>query len=513
MVRILVFNRGGDYIGDVDEKRVVSAKLHEEVNGEHSLTLVTTQNVAYGEFDQFSTPSSDPKGARLVFNVPHNGEDKWREYIVAGVDSDHHIDGTIVYTYYCVWSIQEELQCVIVSAMPGIQTPVTAQDALAAILAGQTRWTVGTVTNTATGGASMYDRSAWDALSTLIETWGGEIDMSIAISQSSQRFYVSNRIINYYDAIGSSEAVHRFDFGFNLSQVRRSVDDAPYYSRITPRGKGEATENGGYGRKITIESVNYGRDYLVYDNGYKFGDVYPTLKVENSNCETPAELKTWAEGVIGDYCVPKVTYTVNAHKAFTTDGFDDGYTDISLGDVVQVVDEFFEGGLRFESRVMSVDIDLVDDSMSTVQISNAAKSVATKFSNLGSGGTNYSQPSVSSAIGGVEPVSTSSISVPDSTSTDICSISLPPGVWIVTGLIVYEMNATGRRSIRLSTTSRDQTNVPSHIMQLAVPSAATRISTTRCFTLANQATVYLVGGHGAGTTLTCSGKIEATKIG
>lgn len=507
-MRLLIYDRWGHSVDEIPENEIISAKQHEEINGEHSLTLVTTHKIR--------------KGYRLVFWLETRDGEKWYEYAIAGVDEEHYIGDTVIRTYYCPWSVQEDLQGMLISVMPGIQSPVSAQSALDSILAStQGRWT-GESRVSGRRGASMYDRSAWDALSTFIETWGGEIDVEIE-GDTRPGWGVVFRKVVHYDQIGKTEPQARFDFGGNVSSVRRTFSDAPMYSRMAPRGKGDATENGGYGRKITIASVNDGKDYLTrYSNNfYPFIDpwmspgIYPTLKVENSSCETPAQLKAWAESVLEAYCGVETTYTVEINRLA---GIDDDefstYRYLQLGDVVNVVDDSFGSEkIQIESRIVSIDRDLMDERNITYQISTSKKSIASKFSSLGGmNGTSYSNPSVSSAIGGVEPVSTSSINVRDSENTNICSLSLPAGVWMLCGQVAFPVNATGRRAAKISTTSGDSANVISTVVQDAVTGALTRCSTSRCLSFATQTTVYLIGYQTSNETLSCSGQFEATRL-
>lgn len=505
-MRIFINDRWGKPVAEIPENEIISAKQHEEINGEHSLTLVTTRKIR--------------KGYRLYFWLETRDGKKWYEYAIAGVDEEHYIGDTVIRTYYCPWSVQEDLQGMLISVMPGIQSPVSAQSALDSILAStQGRWT-GDSRVSGRRGASMYDRSAWDALSTLVETWGGEIDVEIEGDERGS-WGVEFRKVVHYGQIGKTEPQARFDFGGNVSSVRRTYSDAPLYSRLAPRGKGDATENGGYGRKITIASVNDGKDYLTRYNFYPFVDpwmwpgIYPTLKVENSNCETPAQLKAWAESVLDTYCGVETTYTVNIDRLA---GIDDdefsAYRNLQLGDVVQVIDDSFGSErIELESRIVSIDRDLLDERNITYQISTSKKSIASKFSSLGgTNGTSYSNPSVSSAIGGVEPVSTSGISASTGINTNICSLSLPAGVWMLCGQVAFPVNATGRRAAKISTTSGDSANVISTVVQDAVSGALTRCSTSRCLSFATQTPVYLIGYQTSGETLSCSGQFEATRI-
>ena len=367
MRRLMLYDRLGNSLGELSENDVFEAVLREEINGEHSLTITTTQVLE--------------KGIRLLYQ---DGRGKWREFAVAGVDAEHASGDRVIGTYYCVWSVQEDLQGVTVSVMPGVRNPVAAGTALTSLLSSQSRWGRGTVTNTATGGASMYDRSAWEALSVLVEVWGGEVDATITIGTQSG---VTGRAVDLYAKQGNQTALRRFDFAHDLQSVKRTLPDTPFYCRISPRGAGEETDAGGHGRKITIESVNSGKDYLEYSpmvdaaklpNGS--GYIYPTLIVENSDCKTPTDLKTWAQSVLAEYCVPKVTYEIDVLQA-GVEGVD--FTGVSLGDAVQVVDrKFSHEGIRIEGRVRSITTDLLNEHDISIVIGDAVESVSSKFAKV-----------------------------------------------------------------------------------------------------------------------------------
>lgn len=511
-MRILRFSKSSNaFLGEIQESQLISAKLREEINGEHSLALVTTQELS--------------KGERLLFRFGTTSL-KTYEYVVAGVDEEHVIGSTVMRTYYCVWSLQEDLQSVMVSVMPGVGTGswassgVTADAALKALLSTQTRWGIYDVDTLRYDRASMYDRTAWDALATFLETWGGEVREIISTNSNGS---VKSREIAVYRHIGSTTPVYRFDFGRDTTSVKRSFPDAPLYCRITPRGKGEATENGGYGRKVTIASVNSGKNYLEntavkYAYRIKNPDgtyIYPTLKVENPDCETPTQLLEWARGVLEYYTTPQIVYTVDVKRVVDVNTAYTLMDRLRLGDVVQVSDDFFGSTpLKLESRIVAIEYNLLDERDVVYTIGSSKESISTKFATLGGsgGGTSYSQPSVSSAIGGVEPVSTSGINTPTGENTNICSLSLPAGVWMLCGQVAFPVNATGRRAAKISTTSGDTANVISTVVQDAVSGALTRCSTSRCLSFAAQTTVYLIGYQTSNETLSCSGQFEATRI-
>lgn len=366
MVRVILFDRFGNPLGELSEDEVFGLVRTEKVNGEHSLTITTTRVLEKG----WRVLTCDARGI-------------WREHVVYGTDALHDSAERPFGSYYCVWSVQPDLMGTRVSAMPGVINPTTAALALDAALGGTDRWSRGTVTQTTTGGASMYDTDGWSAMGTLVETWGGEVDTTIGVGSAG----VVSRQVDLYDKQGDQSGRRRFDFGADIKSVRRRIEDGPLYCRITPRGRGEETEGGGYGRKITIESVNDGKDYLENSamvdlaklpDGHG-GWEYPTLEIENPDIETPAELKAWAQALLEESTVPKVTYEVDVMQ-LAREGAD--MHGVSLGDAVQVVDRKF-GGLRIAARVMEMTVNMLDEADAQLTIGQVADDLSTMFGGFG----------------------------------------------------------------------------------------------------------------------------------
>lgn len=364
--RVMLFTRRDAFIGELDPDTVFERTRTEEINGEHSLTVTTTAKLE--------------KGMR-VLTCDETG--KWREYVVVGVDELHDNGDTPIGTYFCEWSLKHDLLLTVVDAMPGTRTPVTAGVALAAALEGTSRWAVGTVTQNTSGGASMYYMSGWEALGVVVETWGGEIDADIGIDTKEG---VISRSVSLYAAQGEQTVKRRFDYSHDLMGIRRKVSDEPVPCRILPRGKGEETESGGYGRKVTIESVNSGKNYLQNDDAaaaYRVPDgsggwEYPTIIVENGDMETPADLKAWAESVLEGYTTPKVTYEADVMQ-LSQAGMD--VQGIALGDAVQCVDrEFGTDGLRIQGRVVRLVTNELDPSDNQVTIGYVSEGLSGRFS-------------------------------------------------------------------------------------------------------------------------------------
>lgn len=365
--RIVAYSPNDAFLFELSPNDVFDCRRIEEVNGQHSLSITTSKVL--------------DKETRLLMQ---DETSKWREWVVAGTDAEHAESLAAVGTYFCVWSLQHDLSVTVVSRMPGAQVPVTAAVALEAALSSTERWVVGTVTQTTSGGASMYMRSAWEALGVLTEVWGGEVDADITVDSQG----AISRAVSLYSQQGQQTATRRFDFGADIQSIRRTVSDEPMPCRIIPLGKGEETESGGVGRKITIESVNDGKNYLQNDSVASVvrlpkptsGWEYPTKIIENSDCDTPAKLLAWAQSVLEDETTPKVTYEASVVQLAVA-GMD--VHGVQLGDAVQVVDRAFSPeGIRISGRVMRIDSSEIDPTDVQLTIGNLSETLAGRFGSL-----------------------------------------------------------------------------------------------------------------------------------
>ena len=365
MLRVMLYDRFDQPLGELSENEVFGLVRTERINGEHSLKITTTRVLE--------------KGQRIL---TCDARGKWREHVVYGTDALHDSGEKPFGEYYCVWSVQHDLVGTRISAMPGVQNPVAAAVALTAALSGTERWAIGTVTNTNTGGASMYDTDGWSGLSTLVNVWGGEIDATIEVGSTG----VTARKVDLYSMQGDQDAKRRFDFGADIKSVRRKMDDSALYCRITPRGMG-AESGAGYGRKITIESVNDGKDYLENQDMVPLAKLpdgnggweYPTLEVENSECTTPQELLDWALSVLEYYTVPRITYVIDVLQ-LAQEGVD--MHGVSLGDAVHIVDRKFGDGLRTSGRVVQTVVNMLDEADMQVTVGCIGNDIADVIANM-----------------------------------------------------------------------------------------------------------------------------------
>ena len=374
MVRIIVHDHADAYVCEMDPAQVASATIIEAVNGEHSLTITTAQELG--------------KGDRLTVR---DAMGRWHEYVVLGIESRHAEGGLVLHEHYCVWSLQYDLSgtyinnqygCGVVPGKPSV--PQTARKALECALGGTSRWTIGTVSVTTMSSASFYRRSGWDGLKTVLERWGGELQATITVSATG----VVTRAVDLLQHVGKSTATRRFDYGADLTGIRRTFADDVWPCRIVPLGKSVETDAGGYTRRPSIESVNGGVAWLQDDamvpsvrvpNG-SGGWEYPTVIVKNDTYEDPADLKAWATAHIRDYTTPTVSYEANVAQ-FAEAGLDPH--GVALGDEVAIVDRTFgEGGLRLAARVTKIKRDLMDPARAELTIGNADVSLAAQLGDI-----------------------------------------------------------------------------------------------------------------------------------
>ena len=345
--RFLVYDHLDTPLFEIDPLQIVSARMVEEINGEHSLTIKTFQELE--------------KQQRVIMQ---DETGKVREWVVTGIEQTHQNTLSALNKYYCIWSLQHDLSVTVVNSMPGIHTPVSSTVALQAAIAGTQRWTVGSVTQNTTGGGSMYYMSGWEAMSVLVKNWGGEVDATITVDALD--LSITSREVDLLNQIGTGVAVRRFDYTADMKSVKRTVADQPFTCRITPRGKGEETENGGYGRRITIKDVNPTGEEWIEDaamvNASKVPDgnggwEYPNQIVVFGDIEDEQELYDYAVAHMTDYTRPNVSYHADVVSLEQAGMSVQG---LSLGDTVDCVDRAFDAnGVRITGRVMKLETNLL----------------------------------------------------------------------------------------------------------------------------------------------------------
>ena len=371
MPRLMVFDRFGSYVADLDPADVFEATHHAVINGEDALSISTTERLA--------------KGQRVVWRDERG---LWHEHVVAGGDESHDSGRSEVGTYYCESSWSElRTAPLVIDRRPGLQSPVSARAALESALEG-TRWGVGEVDVDTIAGTSWYHVSPWDAVKDVVEVWGGELRADVEAGQSG----VTSRSLSLVKSLGSGSGV-RLDYGRDVSGITVTYDESDVVTALYCYGKGVETEAGGYGRKIGIEDVNGGVPYVEdaeakqvwgqmgpdgLDNSYGI--------FEDSECEDPATLKDEGIAALKDAARPKVQYSATV-EAFARAGTD--LRGAGLGDRVDIVDRSFyrdrhgaDMDLRLTGRVVELTESLLDQSRTEVVVGDVMGTIADQLAEL-----------------------------------------------------------------------------------------------------------------------------------
>ena len=371
MPRLMVFDRFGAYVRDLDPADVFEATHHAVINGEDALSISTTERLA--------------KGQRVVWRDERG---LWHEHVVAGGDESHDSGRSEVGTYYCESSWSElRTAPLVIDRRPGLQSPVNARAALESALEG-TRWGVGEVDVDTLAGTSWYHVSPWDAVKGVVEVWGGELRADVEAGQTG----VTSRKLSLVESLGSGSGV-RLDYGRDVSGIKVTYDEGDVVTALYCYGKGVETEAGGYGRKIGIEDVNDGVPYVEdaeakqvwgqmgprgLDNAYGI--------FEDSDCDDPATLKDEGIAALKDAARPKVQYSATV-EAFSRAGTD--LRGAGLGDRVDIVDRSFyrdrhgaDMDLRLTGRVVEVTESLLDPSSTQVVVGDVMGTITDQLADL-----------------------------------------------------------------------------------------------------------------------------------
>jgi hypothetical protein len=365
--RVILYDRAGNPLGDLASSSIYEMTIVEEINGEHSLTIETSTVMQVG-----------------TYALTKGYDGRWREWCVNEPDELHESGATAVGTYTLPWSLYTDLMAadgseLWASAEDGTLDPITARQALTIALSDQVRWGVGTVDVDTTGAVSLYDDQVWNYLSKLVGVFGGEVDAEIEVDASG----VVSRNVALRRHLGSETVMRRFDWGRDLTSIRRTPAEGPYFCGVRPRGGQTKTDNDGvdYTDRVGIEDEparadegdgwyhDAGSPYLVATDArdvFRISDghggwLYPmrvmTYDVAQTSFGPDAEeLLDKAAADVYDVTHPKTTYEATV-LAFANAGMD--VVGLALGDEVHVADLGFnpDAALRVEGRVYRVEYD------------------------------------------------------------------------------------------------------------------------------------------------------------
>ena len=342
----MIFDRWGNPLGDLPY--AIKAIRTRATDGTDTLDVTTI-----GEIN---------KDERIVFK---DSMGRWAEYVCQSTQTARAA-GMPVTVAYCAGGIAELSRTYIEDKR---NRAANAKACLAKALEG-TRWAVGTVeTGTLTGTAdlSFYHCTVLDAVQKTADTYGLEVQTEVQPDPTGNR--IGQRIIHLLEHRGSTNTTKRFEYGKDLTQIKRDIDSGDVITRLYGWGKGIEQTNdqgeatGGYGRKISFADVNNGKPYIQDDNALaNWGIVgadgtkhHSEASVDFPDCEDPKELLNLTKAALKTRTTPTVSYTADV-TALGQAGYDPEGTDV--GDSVQIIDTSFATPLRLEGRILQIEEDL-----------------------------------------------------------------------------------------------------------------------------------------------------------
>ena len=345
-MRYMIFDRWGNPLGDLPY--AIKAVRTRATDGTDTLDITTI-----GEIN---------KDERIVFK---DSMGRWAEYLCQSTQTARAA-GMPVTVAYCTGSIAELSRTYIEDKR---NRAANAKACLAKALEG-TRWAVGTVeTGTVTGTANLafYHCTVLEAVQKTADTYGLEVQTEYQPDPTGNR--IGRRIIHLVEHRGTANTTKRFEYGKDLTQIKRDIDSGDVITRLYGWGKGIEQTNdqgeatGGYSHKISFADVNHGKPYVQDDQALANWGIpgpdgtrhHSEASVDFPDCEDPKELLTLTKNALKTRATPVVSYTADV-TALGQAGLSAEGTDV--GDSVQIIDTSFATPLRLEGRILQIEEDL-----------------------------------------------------------------------------------------------------------------------------------------------------------
>ncbi|MFM1542285.1 phage tail spike protein [Helcococcus ovis] len=291
----------------------------------------------FGKFNtlEFESVKEFGKGYRVVYLQ----KGKIYEFIIK--DTEYERENGYIHSYFCQDSIIELKGTHISDKRPKGSYKV----ALNSIFE-NTRWELefGSYSETYNQSNSFFRINVIEAFEKIVKDYDieWETKFEAAGENITKRIVVIKKIGNVANS--------RLEFGKNIKKFTRKVGAEPIITGLYGYGKGEETENGGYGRRLSFESINNGKEYVenvkalntygIGKNGHK-NHYFDTVIFEN--IEDKQELLRATKKELEIRSKPKIEYTVDAANL---------HIDCDFGDEVPIIDDHIN--FRGYKRIIKV---------------------------------------------------------------------------------------------------------------------------------------------------------------
>lgn len=267
----------------------------------------------------------------------------WHEFIVESID-DTHEDVFV----YCEDSFYETRGDYIDD-----RRFVNANfSTVAQAVMSYTRWKLKIIDDIGTGTVNFYHT---DVKSAVFEDMQNKFNFEIKTYVEITNSRISQRVIELRKQRGHDNG-KRFTYDKDITSISRTIDSTEFCTALYAYGKGEETENGGYGRRIDISQVNNGKKYVEnlkakeqfgkYVDG-KREHIFATYIFEDT--DDRKKLLEQAKTKLEELSEFKVTYKCDVlvlNKLLE----DRQHEGIELGDTVAIIDK--DINIRIRARVV-----------------------------------------------------------------------------------------------------------------------------------------------------------------
>ena len=189
-----------------------------------------------------------------------------------------------------------------------------------------------------------YFKNSLECLNIVLKEYVMEFVARVELKENNKL----EKFIDVYFRVGRDTAL-RFTYDINLQLLERSESNSPHFNVLYGFGKSLETENGGFSRKLTFDSVNNGKKYIedvesIAKYGRRVG------KFEDGKIEDVNELLQATKAKLKE--VKDLQYTYKATVKEVSDFLNFEHFDISNGDYAIIADE--ERNSIFKARVAEV---------------------------------------------------------------------------------------------------------------------------------------------------------------
>lgn len=207
---------------------------------------------------------------------------------------------------------------------------------------------------------SFYRCSVREAVSQIVEKTGLAIRTSITIVGNA--IASRNVWLDYPDAGNKG---YRFEYGFNASDISRTVEDDDVITSLYGFGRGEyIEETGGYGRRVDFADLNNGLQYVEDQEAVERYGRQIFGKIEFDDTEDREEVLKRTKAELEKRVNPRITYAGSVLDL----GFDDTVT---IDERVYLIDDIL--GIEVEGRVLRLTEYLDHSKPNEIELGNFAK--------------------------------------------------------------------------------------------------------------------------------------------